>query len=159
MSEKSLQQIYAPNLRCFGCGPANERGLHISSFVRGHELVAEWQPQPHHESFGGFMNGGIIGTLLDCHSAWAAAWNIAGYRNGDTLPSTVTADYHVKLLRPARLDLPVKLVARAAEVSDRKAVIEAELLSGGEVCATCRGTFVKVKPGHPAYHNFGHPVD
>jgi len=66
-SNKSLQETYAPNNACFGCGPANPKGLRIRSFPEGDEVVAEWQPAKEHEAFEGMLNGGIIGTLLDCH--------------------------------------------------------------------------------------------
>ena len=71
-----------------------------------------------------------------------------------TPPCTVTAEYAVKLLRPTPTDGPIELVARPVEVSGDRAVVEAELRAGGKVCATCRGTFVAVKPGHPAYHRW-----
>ena len=100
MALKSLQETYAPYLNCFGCGPANESGLHLSSFVSGDELVAKWHPQPHHEAAEGFMNAGVIGTLLDCHANWAAAWFISKHLGSSELPSTVSAEYSVKLLRP-----------------------------------------------------------
>ena len=69
---KSVQETWAPHNRCFGCGPANEKGLRIRSFEEGDELVAEWTPEPHHEAFENVLNGGITGALLDCHSNWAA---------------------------------------------------------------------------------------
>jgi len=159
MTEKSLQETYAPHLMCFGCGPANEYGLHLRSFVSGDELVAEWQPQLQHQATEGFMNAGIVGTLLDCHSNWAAAWFIGKYLGGSELPSTVSAEYAVKLLRPALIKNPVRLIARVVEVSSSKAIIEAEMLSEGLICATCNGLFPVVKPGHPAYHRFGYPIN
>ncbi len=74
MTEKSLQEKYAPHMACFGCGPANEFGLRLRSFARGDEAaVCEWQPQPQHEAFPGMVNGGIIGSLIDCHANWTAA--------------------------------------------------------------------------------------
>jgi len=69
---KSLQDQFAPNLICFGCGPANEKGLQIKSFVSGDKLIATYTPQPYHLAFEGMVNGGIIGTLLDCHLNWTA---------------------------------------------------------------------------------------
>jgi acyl-coenzyme A thioesterase PaaI-like protein len=161
---RSLQETYAPHNACFGCGPANEQGLRIRSFaVSDREAVAEWRAQPHHEAFPGMLNGGIIGALLDCHSNWTAAWHLMRRAGQEHPPCTVTADFHVKLLRPTPTDGPIKLYARVAESSDGRAVIEAELRAevaskdGGreeKVCATCRGTFVAVKPGHPAYHRW-----
>ena len=73
---KSLQEFYAPENACFGCGPANPDGLHIRSFVRGDEVVAEWKPETRYEAFPGVLNGGIIGALLDCHCNWTAAWHL-----------------------------------------------------------------------------------
>lgn len=154
MSEQSLQEKYAPRNSCFGCGPANEKGLRIRSFVRGDEVVCEWQPEPYHEAFPGMLNGGIIGTLLDCHSNWAATWHLMQRTGATHPPCTVTADYSIKLLRPTPTDAPVQLVARVVESTDTRAIVEAELIAHGKVCATCRGTFVAVKPGHPAYHRW-----
>jgi acyl-coenzyme A thioesterase PaaI-like protein len=152
--EKSLQETYAPNNACFGCGPANEKGLRIRSFAIGDEVVAEWMPEKYHEAFPGVLNGGIIGALLDCHSNWAAAWHLMNRQHADHTPCTVTADYAIKLLRPTPTDQPVRLVARVVESKDDRAVVEAELIAHDKVCATCRGTFVAVKPGHPAYYRW-----
>ena len=154
MSDRSLQERYAPHNACFGCGPANPNGLRIRSFVEDDHVVAEWRPQPHHEAFPGVLNGGIIGTLLDCHSNWTAAWHLMRQAGADQPPCTVTAEYHVVLKRPTPTDVPIRLVARVAESTDDRAVIEAELLARDQVCATCRGTFVAVRPGHPAYHRW-----
>lgn len=154
MTEQSLQERYAPRNACFGCGPANEKGLRIRSFAQGEETVCEWQPQEYHEAFPGMLNGGIIGTLMDCHCNWTAAWHLM-QRNGlEHPPCTVTADYAIKLKRPTPTDKPVHLVARVVESTDERAIVEAELIAGGKVCATCRGTFVAVRPGHPAYHRW-----
>lgn len=154
MEEKSLQETYAPHLSCFGCGPANELGLRIRSYARGDEVVCEWQPQQHHEAFPGVLNGGIIGSLLDCHANWTAAWFLMQRMGAETPPCTVTAEYSVKLLRPTPTDSPVTLQARVVEAGEDRAAVEAELTAGGKVCATCRGTFIAVKPGHPAYHRW-----
>jgi acyl-coenzyme A thioesterase PaaI-like protein len=154
MSEKSLQETYAPNMACFGCGPANEKGLRIRSFPRGEEVVCEWQPETMHEAYPGMLNGGIIGALLDCHSNWTAACHLMRESGADAPPCTVTADYSIKLLRPTPTDEPVTLTARVTESTGDRAVVEATLTAHGKVTAVCRGTFVAVKPGHPAYHRW-----
>jgi acyl-coenzyme A thioesterase PaaI-like protein len=151
---KSIQEIYAPNLTCFGCGPSNQKGLHIRSFPEGEKVVAEWQPKPEYEAFTGVLSGGIIGTLLDCHCNWTAAWHLMKQSGADKPPCTVTAEYAIKLLRPTSTDEAVKLVARVIESTDDRATIEGELIAHDKVCATCLGTFVAVKPGHPAYHRW-----
>lgn len=154
MSDECLQRTYAPHNACFGCGPANEQGLRVESFVEGDEVVARWRPQPHHQAFEGILNGGICGTLLDCHSNWTAAWTLMERAGEDRPPCTVTADFHVTLKRPTPMDAELVLRARATEVDDRRAVIEATLEANGKVTATCRGTFVAVTEGHPAYHRW-----
>ncbi|HVC36923.1 MAG TPA: PaaI family thioesterase [Gammaproteobacteria bacterium] len=151
---KSLQDTYAPRSNCFGCGPANTKGLHIKSFVRGNEVLAEWTPEPHHEAAPGMLNGGIIGTLLDCHCNWTAAWYLMKKSVTEAPPCTVTAEYAIVLKRPTSTDRPIELHARVVSSTDDRAVVEGELIASGKVCATCRGTFVAVKPGHPAYHRW-----
>ena len=148
---KALQEIYAPDSICWGCGPANPEGLHLRSFIAGDEVVAEWTPGPNHAAFPGVLNGGIIGTLLDCHSNWSAAHHFMHRRSLPRPPVTVTADYTIRLRRPTPAGEPVHMVARVSEATDRKATVEAELSSGGEVTATCTGTFVAIEEGHPAH--------
>lgn len=154
MSELSLQEKYAPQGTCFGCGPANPKGLKIRSFREGAEVRASWKAEPHHEAFPGMLNGGIIGALLDCHSNWTAAAELMQASHADRPPCTVTADYAIKLLRPTPSGAVIDLTARVVEVKGDRATVEAELRAEGKVCATCRGTFVAVKPGHPAYHRW-----
>lgn len=154
MSEKSVQETYAPQSTCFGCGPANSRGLRIRSMDRGDHTEADWSPESYHEAFPGMLNGGIIGSLLDCHSNWTAAVHLMKRSGASQPPCTVTADYSIKLLRPTPTGGPVHLSARVLDSSEDRATIEATLQAGGKICATCRGTFVAVKPGHPAYHRW-----
>jgi acyl-coenzyme A thioesterase PaaI-like protein len=151
---KSLQEQYAPNNRCFGCGPANEKGLRIRSFAEGDTLVCDWHAEPHHQAWEGVVNGGICGTLLDCHSNWAAADHLRRKTGATDLPATVTADFHVVLKRPTPSDVPLRLRARVVESTDDRAVVEASIEANGKVTATCRGTFVAVPEGHPAFHRW-----
>lgn len=153
MSE-GLQEKYAPESICWGCGPANPEGLHLQSFSEGDEVVADWTPGPNHAAFPGVLNGGIIGTLLDCHCNWSAANHFMRARGADHPPVTVTADYTIRLRRPTPAGEPVHMVARVTEATDRKAIVEAELSSGGEVTATCTGTFVAIEEGHPAHESW-----
>jgi acyl-coenzyme A thioesterase PaaI-like protein len=154
MGGASLQDTYAPGGVCFGCGPANTRGLRLKSHLEGDEVVAVWTPAPHHEAFAGVLSGGIIGTLLDCHGNWTAAYHLMRRSGAGRPPCTVTAEYAVRLLRPTPSAGPVTLRARPVDVQDDRATVEASLEAGGRVCATCRGVFVAVKPGHPAYHRW-----
>jgi acyl-coenzyme A thioesterase PaaI-like protein len=149
----ALQDRYAPKSICFGCGPANDKGLRIKSRVEGDLLVADFTPEPFHHAFPGVLNGGIIGALLDCHSNWTASHHLMKAAGESSPPCTVTADFHVKLRRPTPM-APVRLTAKVVESEGDRAVVEAELHAGGKITATCRGTFVAVKEGHPAYHRW-----
>jgi acyl-coenzyme A thioesterase PaaI-like protein len=151
---KSLQETYAPQNRCFGCGPANDKGLRIRSFEEGDALVCDWTAEPHHQAFDGILNGGICGALLDCHSNWAATMHLMRAQGADTPPCTVTADFHVTLKRPTPIDAQLRITARVVESTDDRATVEATLEANGKVTATCRGLFVAVKEGHPAYHRW-----
>ncbi len=122
--------------------------------VRGSEVVAAWQPADRYQAFPGMLNGGIIGALLDCHSNWTAAWALMQQGGLPQPPCTVTADYAVKLLRPTPLDAAVELVASVSSISVDRACIRAVLSAQGKPRATCEGTFVAVRPGHPAYHQW-----
>jgi acyl-coenzyme A thioesterase PaaI-like protein len=150
----SLQERYAKESICFGCGPANKDGLHISSYPDGDRLICDWMPVPRYQAFPGALYGGLVGSLLDCHCNWTAAWHLMQKNNMDKPPATVTAEYTVKFIKPTPSDRPLKLVAHVVESSDRKAKVEGELMSDGEVCATMSAVFVAVKPGHPAYQRW-----
>jgi acyl-coenzyme A thioesterase PaaI-like protein len=129
----------------------------VRSFPSGDDpavVVAEWTPEPRYEAFDGVLNGGIIGALLDCHSNWTATYHLMGRRGADHPPTTVTLDYAVRFRRPTPSSGPVLLSARVVEAADDRATVEATLEAGGEVTATCRGTFVAVKPDHPAYNRW-----
>lgn len=156
MSEEglSLQERYAPQGICFGCGVNNEKGLRIRSFVEGDEVVCRFKPEPHHQAFPGVLNGGIIGALLDCHCNWAGAIHLMTKRGEQVAPCTVTADYSIVLKRPCPVDGEVLLRARVVESQGDRAVVEGTLEAEGKIRATCRGTFVAVGPGHPAYHRW-----
>ncbi len=165
-SAVALQDRYAPRSICFGCGPANTKGLQIKSFLAlgqpAHldETQMEFGPETHHEAFPGMVNGGIIGTLLDCHSNWTAAHALMKQFGQMEPPCTVTADFHVKLRAPTPSTQKILVRAWPLEIKSDRALIRAELFTvtpTGEqkLTATCEGTFVAVKPGHPAFHRWG----
>jgi len=154
-TEKSLQETYAPKSICYGCGPANDKGLKIRSFAEGNDVICQWQPSPQHQAFPGMLNGGIIGSLLDCHCNWTAAYGLMKKWNLTELPCTVTAEYTIKLLRPTPVAGLIHLRARVTEfIKEDRAWVEGELIAGEKVTATCRGLFVAVKENHPAYHRW-----
>ena len=151
---QSLQDRYGPDAICFGCGPANSKGLRIKSRPMPddpNEIVCDWTPERHHEAFDGFLSGGIIGTLLDCHCNWTAAYHLMRKAGASQVPFTVTAEYSITMRKPTPARESVRLRARVVESMHDRALVEGELTAGGRVTATCRGTFVAVGKGHPAY--------
>ena len=155
MSEMNgVQRKFAPNSICFGCGPANENGLKIDSYKYKEGLRTEFLPKPEHQAFPGIINGGIIGTLLDCHGNWTAAMAMMDTK-GDSHPScTVTANYSVKLLRPTPLDETLVITSEVVELLDDRVSISMKLYVGDKLCARGKGLFVAVSEGHPAFHRW-----
>lgn len=151
---ESVQKKYAPNSICFGCGPSNSKGLKINSVEIDNGLSCDWMPLPHHEAFPGVLNGGIIGSILDCHCNWTAAIYIMKSKGLDHPLCTVTANYKINLLRPTPSGEPVKMISEIVEIDGNKAKIKASLYCQEKECATCEGLFVAVKEGHPAYHRW-----
>ena len=152
MDGPSLQERLAPDGRCFGCGPKNLAGLRIRSFRQDDgTVVAEWHARPEHEAFDGYVNGGILGTLIDCHSNWTAISALMAAGWAAEAPSTVTAEYSVRFRRPTPSDRPLRIVGRAIEVAPDRVAVETAIEVDGVVTARGRAVFVPVGEGHPAY--------
>ena len=149
MTEKAFQDYYADDVaHCYGCGRLNEHGHQIKSYWEGDESVAHFTPEPYHTAVPGYVYGGLIASLIDCHStgtAAAAAYRAAG-RAMDTAPSLrfLTASLHVDYLKPTPLDGPLELRGQVKEVKGRKVVITSTLSAKGEVCATGEVVAVQV---------------
>ncbi len=156
-TDRSLQVRFAPAGRCFGCGPANPGGLHVESRPDPDDpsvLDADFVPRPEHEAFDGVVNGGILGTLVDCHMNWTAAWALMRAREADHPPTTVTLEFTIRMRRPTPSDRSIQVRAWVTSAADDRANVAAELRSDGIVTATASGTFVAVKPDHPAYNRW-----
>lgn len=149
-NQKSLQETFAPEGICYGCGPSNLNGLHIQSYPKDDEVVAHWTPQAHHEAFSGILNGGIIGTILDCHCNWTAAYTLMKNEQAIAPPCTVTAEYSVQLLKPTPSHTELRLVAKPIEIEGNKVWVEGCIQVNNENTATFKGLFVAVPPEHPA---------
>ena len=150
----SLQARFAPQTTCFGCGPANSQGLQIGSYVEGDDIVLDWTPKPHHEAFPGFVSGGIIGVLFDCHCNWTAAYHLMRQAGADAAAGHGDLRIQREAEKPTPSHGPLRLRARVVESTEDRAVVESTLEAEGMLCASCRGTFVAVKPGHPAYQRW-----
>ena len=154
MSEKSVQEEYAPNSICFGCGPSNKEGLQIKSYRTEEGLEMEFECEEKHQAFPGVINGGLIGSLIDCHGNWTAAIAIMDMNGFDAPQCTVTAQYEVKLKRPTPFGSKLMLKSRILGLQKDRAEVIIELKANGKTCAIGRGLFVAVTEGHPAYHRW-----
>lgn len=149
MSEEKAFQDYYPDdvAHCYGCGRLNRHGHQIKSYWDGEETVAHFTPQPYHTAIPGYVYGGLIASLIDCHStgtAAAAAYRAEG-RPMDTLPALryLTASLHVDYLKPTPLGVPLEIRGQVKEIKGRKVVVATTLSANGEVCA--RGEVVAVQ--------------
>ena len=149
MTDKGSFQDYYPDdvAQCYGCGRLNEKGHQIKSYWDGDETVAVFEPKPWHTAVPGYVYGGLIASLIDCHGTGSAA--AAGYRaegrEMDTEPALryVTASLKVDYLKPTSLGPPIELRGTIAEVKGRKVVVDISLLVEGVECA--RGHVVAVQ--------------
>lgn len=146
----ALQDRYFAALPCFGCGPANEKGLRLKSYLGPDEtVVATFRPWPEHDNGAGFLNGGIIATVLDCHSA--AAVTHAAYAHGweplgGALLPYVTAGIDVRYRRPAPLRDEVSLIAGVLSASEAEIVAEVRLEHDGKVRAEATALWKRWRP-------------
>lgn len=147
----NLQDTYAPNSVCFGCGPKNGHGLRLKSVPFGDSVVADWAPKKEHVAFANFGSGGIISVLMDCHGNWAATYALMKARGLSAPPGTVTAEYTVRFLKPSSIDKKWRLTAWATKIDGDRVNASGELKVDGAVTATMNGLFVAVKEGHPAF--------
>jgi acyl-coenzyme A thioesterase PaaI-like protein len=152
MNKKAFQDYYPDDLNhCYGCGRLNEHGLQLKSYWDGEETVAVFHPKPHHIAIPGYVYGGLIASLIDCHAtgtASAASYRKEGREMG-TAPALrfMTASLQVDFLRPTPIGVPLEVRGRVEQVKGRKVVVSATVSAKGEVCA--KGQVVTVQmPEH-----------
>lgn len=141
MTQKAFQDYYPDDLsHCYGCGRLNDKGLQIKSTWDGDESVCIHYPRSYYTAIPGFAYGGLIASLIDCHSTGtaAAAKYRAENREMDSLPPIrfLTASLHVNYLLPTPLNDAIEVRGRVKEIKGRKVVVESRLIAGGNVCAT-----------------------
>ena len=143
MAEMAFQDYYPEDVSyCYGCGRLNEQGLQIKSYWDGDETVCYFTPRPYHIAVPGYVYGGLIASLMDCHgtgTAAAAAYQAEG-REMDSLPAFrfVTASLQVDYLRPTPLNQQLTIRGKVEEIKGRKVVVSVSLSAGGEICAKGR---------------------
>ena len=148
MTQNAFQDFYPDHMaHCYGCGRLNEHGHQIKSYWDGEESVCHFQPKPYHTAIPGYVYGGLLASLVDCHGTGTAA--AAGYRAEnramDTEPPLryLTASLNVNYLKPTLLGPVLEVRAKVKEVKGRKVVIEEWIVVNGEV--TVRGEVVAVQ--------------
>jgi acyl-coenzyme A thioesterase PaaI-like protein len=148
-SQLSIQEALFPDLTCFGCGHANPDGFHLRSYRDGDRTVATFTPRPEHDNGFGFLNGGIITTVLDCHTAAVVMWEAdqRGWKaeKGATVPF-ITAGLEVKFLRPTPLGPALSLHAKPEWISESEIVVNAEITYDEKQRATVRARWLRFRP-------------
>lgn len=148
MKKRAIQDFYPDELSyCYGCGRLNEHGHHIKSFWDGDETVAHFTPEPYHIAIPGYVYGGLLASLIDCHGTGSAA--LASYRAAGREPGTgppfrfVTASLQVDYLKPTPLSVELELRGRILELKGRKVISEITVSANGDV--TVRGKVIAVQ--------------
>ena len=136
---KAFQDYYPDELsQCYGCGRLNEHGLKVKSYWDGEETVATFHPESYHTAVAGYVYGGVLASIIDCHgtgTAAAAAYR-AEQRAMDTEPSIrfLTASLHVDYVRPTPLGVPLEIRGSVKEFKGRKVVVSVMVSADEEVC-------------------------
>ena len=144
----SFQDYYPENVaHCYGCGRLNEHGYQIRTYWEGDETVTQFQPRPEHTAIPGFVYGGLLASLIDCHGTGtaAAAMYRAENRPMDSLPAFrfVTGSLNVSYLKPTPLGPTLEIRGKVKEIKGRKVVVEATVYAEG--VATARGEVVALQ--------------
>jgi len=140
MSQKAFQDYYAEDFsHCYGCGKLNKHGHQIKSYWDGDESVTKFLPSDHHTAIPGFVYGGLLASLIDCHGTGTAA--AATYREQnremDTEPILrfVTASLKVDYLAPTPIGIELEIRGKVLEITPKKVIIEASVRADSKVCA------------------------
>lgn len=145
----SIQESLYPELTCFGCGHANPEGFHLRSYRDDDLTVAEFTPRPEHDNGFGFLNGGIISTVLDCHGAAVVLYEAAEHEwhaaPGAPAPF-ITAGFEVGFQRPTPLGPTVRLTASPVSLDESEIVVRSELEVDGKTRATMTATWLRFRP-------------
>jgi acyl-coenzyme A thioesterase PaaI-like protein len=139
-NNKAFQDYYPDDYsHCYGCGRLNKNGLQIKSYWDGEESVCRFQPRPYHLALPGYVYGGLIASLIDCHAtgtASAAKYRAEGRKLGAApVLRFVTASLHVDYLAPTPIDATLELRGRVKAINGRKVIVGVTLFAGNKKCA------------------------
>jgi len=138
---KAIQDYYPDHFsQCYGCGRLNEHGHQIKTSWDGDETVTRFVPKPYHTAIKGFVYGGLLASLIDCHGTGSAALAIAKFQNielsENNAPRCVTASLKVDYRKPTPIDGTLEIRGIIKELKGKKVVVEAKLYANGELCVT-----------------------
>jgi len=157
MRGKAVQDYYPDDIAvCYGCGKSNKHGYQIKTYWEGEETVSCFQPQPYHTAFPGYVYGGLIASLIDCHATATAA--SAKYHEDDTSLGTdmlerfVTVSLHVDYVAPTPIDTSLELRGRVKESKGPKMVICLTLSAEGKETAQGEVVALKMPEDFPSKH-------
>lgn len=148
MTQKAFQDDYSEQFsHCYGCGRLNNKGLKIKTYWDGNETVSTYKPESHHVAVPGYVYGGLIASLIDCHctaTAFAAANKEMGIKDGNNgVKRFVTASLHVDYLKPTPLGKELEIRGKVLEIKGKKVVVEAQVSAQDTICA--KGNIVAVQ--------------
>ena len=141
MNQKAIQDYYSDKFSvCYGCGRLNDQGLQIKTRWEGDETVTRFTPKPHHTAILGFVYGGLLASLIDCHGTGSSALAYAKANNiileGFNSPRFVTGSLKVNYKKPTPLGPELEIRGEIREITKRKVIVDARLIASGEVCVT-----------------------
>lgn len=140
MAGKAIQDLYSEDYsHCYGCGRLNKYGLQIKSFWDGGKSICRYTPKPYHTAIPGYVYGGLIASIIDCHATGTASavvhMNLTNKKTGDPPPRFLTASLHIDYLNPTPLGVTLEVKAEPIEIKGRKIVVHAELYADDLLCA------------------------
>ncbi len=149
MTQKAIQDYYPDEIAiCYGCGRHNEHGMHIKTYWDGQEGTFRFKPRPYHTAFPGVVYGGLIASLIDCHSigtAIAAAYQAEGREAGSNPEITyVTGNLNVNYLKPTPMGPELVLRSQVKEMSGRKTIVACTLYANDQLCAQAEVTAIRI---------------
>jgi acyl-coenzyme A thioesterase PaaI-like protein len=139
---KAIQDDYPNDIAwCYGCGRLNENGHHFRTSWQGEKTVTIYMPQPEHMAIPGFVYGGLLASLIDCHGTGSASMSLHrknGHELGDGTPPPrfVTASLKVDFKKPTPHGVPLKAVGTVQEIHPKKWKVETEVFANDTLVAT-----------------------
>lgn len=146
VTEAAFQDQYPDDYaHCYGCGRLNPHGHHLKSYWDGEETVCRHTPEAKYTGgYPGYLYGGMIASLMDCHGAGTAS-AVKARQDGGRISRFVTASLKVDFLAPTPIATELEIRGKVAEIKGRKVVVELKVLAAGKVCATGSAVMVQLK--------------